>query len=199
MSAAAEDWGQILHSLQRGDRVALVKVTRVITGYLARFRAYDLRDSWDDLVNDVLEALLKALRNGSIRDPQALVGFLGTITRNKLADFLERKSRPGGADAVGSPEVAEEIGAVIRDVVARDPDELIDLQRAMATLPEKERLVVEALYAEGRSYDEAAGRLGMPLGTLKRLQTQGLRNLRRSMGVVSRRARSDFPEAETHS
>jgi RNA polymerase sigma-70 factor (ECF subfamily) len=83
--------------------------------------------------------------------------------------------------------------------VRREPGDLLDLRRALATLPEKERLVIEAVYAEGQSYEEAAARLGMPLGTLKRLQTQGLRILRQSMGVVSRRARSDSPETGTHS
>ena len=33
----------------------------------------------------------------------------------------------------------------------------------------------------GRSYQEAADELGMPLGTLKRLQTQGLKALREMM------------------
>ena len=54
MAAPHEDWLDTLDALQTGDRVALVKVTNVITGFLTRFRAYDRRDSWDDVIQDVL-------------------------------------------------------------------------------------------------------------------------------------------------
>ena len=62
-----------------------------------------------------------------------------------------------------------------------DPDLLVDLERALASLPEKQRLVVDAVYLQGATYEDAARSLGMPLGTLKRMQTAGLRELRRVM------------------
>ena len=44
-------------------------------------------------------------------------------------------------------------------------------------------LAAKAIYLEGHSYQDAADRLEMPLGTLKRLQTEGLRELREKMGI----------------
>jgi len=187
-----EDWLAVLDALQRGDRVALVKVTRVITGYLARFGAYDLRDSWDDLFQDVLMALIASVRKGALREPEAFISYTGTITRNKLADWLRRNRRNtpsapqpgvGGADP-DPPQTAP-----------ADPDIRIDLQRALAELPERQRQVMEIVYLQGQTYEEASRRLGIPFGTLKRLLTDGLARLREKIGAAPRRRRSDSAAA----
>ncbi len=54
MKKPQEDWISVLGALGEGDRLALAKVTSVITGFLARYGAYDRRDSWDDLCQEVL-------------------------------------------------------------------------------------------------------------------------------------------------
>ena len=60
-----EDWFAVLAAFEKGDPVAVAKVTAVITGFLARYGAYDFRDSWGDIVQDVLIKLF----NGGIREP----------------------------------------------------------------------------------------------------------------------------------
>lgn len=180
MATRADDWLEVLHALLAGDRVALLKVSSVVTGYLARYRAYEIRDSWDDLVQDVLVALIASGREGRIRDARAFVSYVGTITRNKLFDWHERNARPGRPDGEGDPESARHIlRAATRD--ERDPNLLLDLQRCLEALGERQRRVVEAVYVLGHSYDEAAALLDMPLGSLKREQTGGLRSLRECM------------------
>jgi RNA polymerase sigma-70 factor (ECF subfamily) len=178
MSPRREDWIAVLDALQGGDRVALVKVTNVITGFLARYRAYEFRDSWDDLCQEVLIALIRSAQRGAIRDPRAFINYTGTITRNKLADWIRQSQRPGSPDAYGDPEGAEAMSRVDAPPDRADSDLLLDLQRALDELPEKERQAMEAIYLEGMSYEEAAQHLGMPFGTLKRMQTQGLKRLR---------------------
>ncbi len=184
----SEDWLAVLAALQAGDRVALVKVTRVITGYLARFGAYDLRDSWDDLSQDVLIALIASVRNGALREPRAFISYTGTITRNKLADWLRRNRRdtppvqPPGVDGA-DPDPPQTAPA--------DPDIRIDLQRALAELPDRQRQVMETVYLQGQTYEEASRRLGIPFGTLKRLLTDGLARLREQIAAAPRRRRSD--------
>ena len=180
MAATQNDWLDVLRSLLDGDRVALVKVSGVVTGYLARYRAYEIRDSWDDLVQDVLVALIKSGREGRIRDARAFVSYVGMITRNKLFDWHERSARPGRPDAEGDPESARHLlDAAKRD--ERDPNLLLDLERCLAALVDRQRRVVEAVYVQGHSYDEAAALLDMPLGSLKREQTGGLKALRECM------------------
>ena len=166
-----------MQALARGDRAAVLTVTRVITAFLIRARAYDLRDSWDDLCQEVLLVLVNSARNGSLRTPEAFVGYVGCITRNKLSDWLSRN--PRGRD-IAEARLADPVSML------RDADLLLDVERALGELSERERKVVETIYLGGYSYDEAAERLDMPLGTLKRLQTGALRSIRRRLLICPR-------------
>jgi RNA polymerase sigma-70 factor (ECF subfamily) len=179
----AEDWGSVLDGLGRSDPLALAKISKLVTGALTRLGAYDLRDGWDDVRQEVLIALLRSVREGKLREPSAFVGYTMTITRNRMNDWLRRK-RSGEPVRRGEQTlqaIAEHLHPETNRVA---PDLLIDLERALDGLPEKQRLVLHALYLEGRSYEEAAGVLGMPLGTLKRMQTEGLRALRSVLEVI---------------
>ena len=171
MASPPEDWIAVLDALLKNDRVALVKSTGVITGFLAHYGAYDLRDSWDDIINEVLIRLIKSHHRGSIREPAAYISYIGAITRNVIVDWFNNHK--------GEVDLPEQLEA---DAESRDPGMLLDLQRALDDLPEKERQVIEAIYLQGHSYEEAAELLSIPEGTLRRLRTQGLRVLRKKMG-----------------
>lgn len=197
MSAKHEDWLAHLEALSRGDQVAFVKISGVITGFLKRYGAYDLEQEWDDLIQDVMLGLVRAAQRGSIRAPAAFVNYAGSITRNKLADWLERAKRPGRPGFSGEAQDLEDCVNQVDRGEREDTDLLLDLQRAVSDLPEKPRRVLEAVYINGHSYAEASKQLGLPLGTLKRHQTEGLRLLRSHMGIQPRRARSDSNESLT--
>lgn len=187
MSAEAVDWLDIVERVKKGDRIALARLGSLVTGHLARAGAYDLRDSWDDVCQDTLVKLLRAVDQGTLRDPRAFVAYTGRVTRTTLVDWIRRNQKGGGAewaatdDAGAAPALAA-FGAELER--SGDPDLLLDLERSLAELPEAERDVLAAVYIEGNTYEEAAERLGVPLGTLKRRQTQGLRSLRQKMGLM---------------
>jgi RNA polymerase sigma-70 factor, ECF subfamily len=177
MDKAYEDWLVVLEQLQRGDPIAVIKLTRVITGFLTRYQAYTVRDSWDDLCQEVLMALLKSAEQGRINEPKAIINYIGIITRNKLTDWVKRQQKAGDADLLGDPEVAASL-LDSHHHESIDADLLLDLQQAITTLNERDRSVVEAIYIQGHSYQAAANLLDMPLGTLKRIQVKALKTLR---------------------
>ncbi len=184
MEPAREDWLATLDELIAGDAVAFARLADLIQGHLARLRAYDLRDSWQDLVQEVVVALIRARQRGSIREPRAFVSYVGTVTRNKLYDWMQARRRPGNADSSGEPEAAaESVEAAREQIERRGPDMLLDLERGLLRLAEKQRRVLASIYLEGHTYEETSKRLGMPLGTVNRLQREGLRALRGHMGV----------------
>ena len=169
------DWAVVLSELDRGDPVAVARVSRVISAFLNRFRAYELRDSWEDLRQEVLEILIRSHRRGVLRHPGAFVSYTGRIVWSRMALRIRRKDRP--------PETPLDVPALL------DPDLALDLERAFEALSERERSVVDAIYLRGMNYQAAADELRLPLGTLKRLQTGALRALRERLGV-SRGGRS---------
>ena len=56
------------------------------------------------------------------------------------------------------------------------------LWRAVAELPQEQRVLVEGVYREGRTYQEVADATGVPLGTLKRRLRESLAVLRAQLG-----------------
>ena len=173
-----QDWSAVPAALVAGEPAAIARTSAVIIGVLRRSRTFDLQPLWEDILQDVLAALIRSAKSGALRDPRAFVGYIATITRHELAHRLTRVGRARTREADTELDTLPEDER--RDA---DTDLRIDLERALLALPEKQRAVVQAVYLEGRSYDEASETLGMPLGTLKRMQTQGLRALRAHMGV----------------
>jgi DNA-directed RNA polymerase specialized sigma24 family protein len=74
--------------MARGDRAAHLTLARLVTGLLARWRAYDFRDDWADLVQEVLLAVIRAEREGRVEQPAAWVGYVRATTHHKLMDRL---------------------------------------------------------------------------------------------------------------
>lgn len=170
---------QLLAALARGDRLAFLRISRMVTGFLAQMRAYDFREDWPDLVQEVVLVVVSAHAQGQLRDPDALLGFVRSVTRNKLGDRLRRELR-----------LREEV-SLLGEIAAFDAldaraagarSQAYDLRRALAELPEKKRLVVSLVYLEGKSYEEAAAESGIPLGSLKRYLREGLEELRQLLG-----------------
>jgi len=84
------------------------------------------------------------------------------VARNAIVDGLRRRPEPAVADAPdvasgdpGPPEAAEAEWVSWR------------IHRAIETLPEHERSLVELAYWSGMSQSEIAEYLGLPLGTVK--------------------------------
>ena len=161
-----------LQRLLHGDRVAFVQITGVIMAVISRMRAFELRDSWADIAQDVLEAVLENVQRGTLREPNALITYTQTITRRRVLHWLEHHGkRPAPTDP-------EQLPALTRDASAPDPGLRVDLERALEELPPACRRVIQETYVNGRTYAETARSLDLSLRQIKRLQSRGLALLR---------------------
>lgn len=172
-----EDWAAILERLIEGERLALLKLSRLINGFLGSWRAYDFRDEWDDLIQEVVTVAALALRDGRIRERAAVAGYLRTTTRFKFAERLKQHLRRSEDETLPWEDVMERT-EVPGEGDELSPEQRSDLGRALERLPEKKRQAVVGVYLEGRTYEEVAERTGIPLGSLKRYLRDGLAELR---------------------
>ncbi len=170
------DWLRVLERLLAGDRLALLEFNRLLTRMLGQLRAYDFRDDWDDLRQEVLLAVVSNHRAGRLRDPKAFVGYVRIITRNKFMDRLKRTLRHKEREALPWDEETARLAAV-----EPEDEETRAVWSAVADLPEQERAIVEGVYREGRTYEEVSRSTGVPLGTLKRRLRDSLALLRRQL------------------
>ncbi len=174
MPAAPEDWVAVLDRLLQGDRLAFLEVNRLVTGYLQQLRAWDFRDEWDDLRQEVLLSIVANARAGRLRDPQAFLAYARTITRNKFIDRLKRRLRHKEKETL--PWDEETARALASPPGDRDAAELWAAVRA---LPPEQRRVLDGVYAQGKTYQEVSDDTGIPLGTMKRRLRDALLALRR--------------------
>jgi RNA polymerase sigma-70 factor (ECF subfamily) len=174
MAGDAIDWTAVLDGLLASDRAAFAELNRLITTTLGQLRAWDFRDDWDDLRQEVLLALVASAKAGRLRDPRAVVGYVRIVTRNKFMDRLKRHLRhQEDAHLPWDEQTADGFA-----VAAHDPA-LHDLGAALGALSADERRVVEGVFADGKSYQEVSEATGIPLGTMKRRLRTALDTLRR--------------------
>jgi RNA polymerase sigma-70 factor (ECF subfamily) len=174
MADAGEDWSAVLDRLLAGDRAALARLSRLVTSQLTQLRAYDFRDEWDDLRQEVLLAVVANARAGRLRDPGALAGYVRILTRNKFVDRLKQKLRHHEGETLPWDDETARAAAG-----APDAARVAELWRAARDLPPEEQRVLEGVYREGKTYEQVSRDTGIPLGTMKRRLREALAFLRR--------------------
>ena len=125
----------------------------------------------EDSVQDVFAAVWRSAASyDRKRGPGG--AWLYTIARNAIVDAQRRRPAPTLADP---PEVVS---------TGPTPDEEAEaswnawrVHRALETLPEHERTVIDLAYFSGLSQSEIAGFLQLPLGTVKTRTRSGLARL----------------------
>jgi len=166
-----ENWSAVMETLLHGDldsqRVAFLKLQRLIAGFLVSLQAWDHRTQWEDLQQTVVMKLVKSWSREQLHVSQAFVAYARTITRHEFYDFLKVRG--------SSMAVAEE--AEQKEEEAREEDTSLAVRAVLSHLPAEQRRALQAVYLEGRTYEEAAAVTGIPLGSLKRYLRLGVGQL----------------------
>ncbi|MHA6288346.1 RNA polymerase sigma factor [Maricaulis sp. CAU 1757] len=123
----------------------------------------------DDLAQD---AFLHAFQKiGSFRGTGSFKSWLCSIA---YTEFLKSARKRKSSD-----RMLDRFKGDVEDSEApRDMGNVVDLDRALATLKEEERIAVVLCYSCGLSHGDAAEATGMPLGTVKSHVNRGRAKLR---------------------
>lgn len=144
-----------MHGLQRQIVDLLPRLRR-----LARVLARDPVDA-DDLVQATVERAL--LHQAQWRPGTRLDSWMFRIMKNAWIDESRARSRRG---KVFAPEEHGESVGLDGAQAMESRLAAADLQKAMAKLPDEQRLAVALVLVDGLSYKEAAEVLEVPQGTL---------------------------------
>jgi RNA polymerase sigma-70 factor, ECF subfamily len=165
--------GALIERVAAGERDAFeelyARFARPVLG-LALRRLGD-RGRAEDSVQEVFASVWRSASSyDRARGPGG--AWLYTIARNAIVDAQRRRVAPTVADP---PEIA---------ATAPGPDEEAEtswnawrVHRALETLPEHERSVIDLAYFSGLSQSEVATFLQIPLGTVKTRTRSGLARL----------------------
>lgn len=176
MGAPKEDWLVILDRLQAGDRLAFARINRLISGFLVQLRAFDFRDEWDDLRQEVAMSLVANARAGRLRDPEAFLGYVRIITRNKVVDRMKGARRRHEGKTLAWDDDAARLASAGDDPTAAAAREV---WTAVRDLSAEQQEVLDGIYRQGKTYEAVSADTGIPLGTMKRRLRDALMALRR--------------------
>lgn len=142
-------WARLVEGIKRGDEHSVNELYSAVTE-CARARLYRSIEpqAVDDHVQEVLMVVLAAIRNGELRDPKCLMGFVKTVARRQVAVYVR------GAMVRRRRMVSMELVAPVS--VSRESPEarLLMRQRAAAvtrvlkTLCERDRDILTRFYYE---------------------------------------------------
>ena len=162
--SSSDDLSQLMRLARRGDDEAYRRLLGRVAAWLRSVarrglvRAGRSTEDSEDIVQETL--LVMHLKRDSWDDSQPLEPWLHAIARHKLIDHLRRL---GFRDHV---DIDEHAGTL----AAPQPAEAgasADARQMLSSLPERQRVIVEAISIEGRSARDVGQRLGMSEGAVR--------------------------------
>jgi RNA polymerase sigma-70 factor, ECF subfamily len=175
------------------EETEMTELNRLIEQEIPRLRRYARAltrntERADDLVQ---ETLARALVKEHCWQPGTdLRAWLFTIMHNQNVNIVRR--------AVREPAVVDIEQASATLIATSDPTEsrnIFELERAMAQLPGEQRQVILLVGLEGMSYQDAAGILSIPVGTVRSRLSRGRDGLRKLLDMAGRRPLAAVPQA----
>jgi RNA polymerase sigma-70 factor (ECF subfamily) len=180
-SAASDE--ALLDRIRARDSAALRALFQRYHGRVFHFVLRRLRDPGlaEEVVADVFFEVWRSVDHfqGASRPSTWIFGIAHFKATGAHRDRSRQKRKfvvPTNVESLH--RVADPADAVAR-VAARD--ELAIVRRVLAALPEEQREVLELAVVEGLPYEEIAGRLGVPEGTVKTRVSRARARLRKGL------------------
>ncbi|WP_147678366.1 RNA polymerase sigma factor [Algibacter pacificus] len=164
----------IVYLLERGDKKG---ITLLYENYAdALYGVIQKIISDEDIAQDVLqETFVKIWRYSKKYDPSKakLFTWLYRIAYNTAIDKVRALKNKN------NKEVQIETSSVYKITANQLNDDVLDIQKHLNTLEKKYQIVINALFFEGMTQQEASDELDIPLGTIKSRLKIGLRELKK--------------------
>lgn len=162
---------ELIQALSRNERKAFEYLYDHYSGALYKVVCKIVRDG--SLAEDVMqEAFLKIWKNFKTYEPKkgTLFTWMLNITRNTAIDMLRKSDR---APSMGALEADKATGLGVLP-----PIDTLDLPALLGDLRPERQILVSMVYLQGYTQQEAADRLGIPLGTVKSRMRFAMEELR---------------------
>lgn len=175
----AQYWAELLHLVARDrDREAF----RKIYDYFApRIKAYAMNQGISQQADELVQEVMTSVWRSADKYVDSLASastWIFTITRNQRIDLLRKMGRMKAEINVETEDLWQipTEDSTVRSIQALSAEK--HLRQSIGQLPEEQMIAVRKVYYEGKTHQEVAEELNVPLGTLKgrlRLSMQKLR------------------------
>ena len=163
-------WSPLVRRVAGGDAAAVSELYQALRGlrfFLARRIGWEAEDAF----HDCILVIIKAIREGTLRDPERLAGFAMTVARRHVIRHIQRTVRT-------STEQNVELFAACSDRWSDPERGLIDEDRkAIATavlvaLRPKQREALIRFYVKEQSAEEVQAAMGLTATQFRLLKSR---------------------------
>lgn len=149
---------------QQGDQKAYTELLKETAHLLRAFLGRRLSDSSqvEDLMQEILLSLHKARHTYEASRP--FLPWMFAIANFRLTDFFRKIYRQNSQEMVDFESVQEQIED---ERVTQTPGDYELLDKALVSLPPKQRAVIQMMYGEGYTAKETGQKLGMTTTAVK--------------------------------
>nr|AIA15056.1 RNA polymerase sigma factor, sigma-70 family [uncultured bacterium] len=164
----------IIDRCKQGDRAAFDSLVRSHEKRVYNF-AYRLCGNYDEANDVCADAFVRVFQ--AIRLFRGNANFSTWLFRIVINVYLDRRKRARNKQHLSLEEYIDlEESVLVRQIedtsptpdrVAEDHERRDMLQGAITTLPDYQRAMIVLYHTEGKSYEEIAEMLSLPLGTVK--------------------------------
>lgn len=132
----ANDWAELVQNIRAGDANAMEKLYQVFARGIRLYlcRQLGLQDV-DDKVHDTFLIVVQAIKNGELREPDRLMGFVRTIARRLVAGHIDQMvhRRRDNVPVESGIAISDDAATPEQDVLGREKvDIMFEVLRDMS-------------------------------------------------------------------
>lgn len=175
----APDWGALLARVAENDDKAAFRA--IYQHFAPRIKAYAINQGFSQHAEVLVQEVMTSVWRNADKYSESLASvstWIFTITRNQRIDILRKLNRTR-AEIVIETEDLWQIpteDTTICSIQNLSTEKFV--KAAIEKLPEEQMIALRKVYYEGKTHEEVAEELNIPLGTVKgrlRLSLQKLR------------------------
>jgi RNA polymerase sigma factor (sigma-70 family) len=173
---------QLVARVQAGDSSAeneLVSTYRRAVLLISSVRTRD-REAARDLTQETLLAVLKAVREGKVRDPERLSAFVQGTARNVINNYLRSKARRPECDLESA---IEPTANPIADIESAERQRLI--RRELENFGDTDQQILLLSLVDGHSLVEVAERVKLSHDAVRARRSRMIRKITKKFSQLS--------------
>jgi len=159
----AERWERIVARIVAGETAGQQTLYEEFAPGLRQYLRHHLHESQDveDKLHDTFVAVVSQIREGHVREPARLAGFVHTIARRQAAGYIANAIRRRTEKAEMAGEQHNGIIAPTQEAGLLDRQKMDMAKKALAALGMMDRQILVRFYVEGQPAEQICRELGL--------------------------------------
>ena len=170
----APDWASLVNRIRNDDPAAMAELYAVFAKGVRYFLLRNLGpDDHDDKVHDCFVIVTQAIRNGDLREPARLMGYVRTVIKRQIAASIDvavqrRRSR---ADFEGSLfALPDGKGDPERNVITTQRTEIA--RKVLSEVSRRDRDILNRFYVLEQTQDQICAEMGLSYNQFRLLKSR---------------------------